>query len=135
MKLYHGSPFDLEIIEPRKGNGFEEFENLTGVFLARTFLHAALYAIGKNLGGKTKFGVSEDKLVIVGNYEVGDGYVYEVEVENPLEGCRGQYLSKCEVKPIKKTKVSPEDFQEHIVQVDSVENLFDKLGIQISKPL
>jgi len=64
MILYHGSPYDINILIPVKGNGRNSFENLKAVFLTKTFLHASLYAIGKTLKGKTTFGISENKLVI-----------------------------------------------------------------------
>jgi|TARA_B100002003_G_C13692495_1_gene348890 hypothetical protein len=56
MKLYHGSPKDLDILEPQKAKGMYHFENIVGVFLTKTPLHASLYAIGKTLKGKTAFG-------------------------------------------------------------------------------
>ena len=106
MKLYHGSSQNLDVIKPQKAKGMNEFENITGVFLTKTFLHAALYAIGKTLKGKTAFGVSKNKLVILGNLKPKAGYVYEVKVKNPIKGHREQYASREELKPTKKTKVS-----------------------------
>ena len=67
MKLYHGSPKSLKILKPQKAKGINEFENIKGVFLTKTFLHASLYAIGKTLKGKTAFSVSKNKLIILGN--------------------------------------------------------------------
>ena len=78
MKLYNGSSQNLEVLKPQKG--MNDFENMTNVFLVKTFLHASLYAIGK-----TTFGVSRNRLVILGNLRLKAGYVYKVEVRNPIK--------------------------------------------------
>lgn len=127
MKLYHGSPQNFDVLKPQKAKGMNEFENITGVFLTKTFLHASLYAIGKTLKGKTAFGVAENKLVILGNLKPKAGYVYEVEVKNPIKGHRGQYASEGELKPIKKTKVFPKDYEQYFIRVKSKEEILQKL--------
>lgn len=127
MKFYHGSPKNIDVLKPEKAIGVNEFENITGVFLTDDFFHAALYAIGKTLKGKTTFGVSENKLVILGDLEPKAGYVYEVEVENPIIGNRGQYAYEGELKPIKKTKVYPKDYKEQITQVKNKKDLLKTL--------
>jgi len=127
MKLYHGSSQSLNTLKPKKARGLNEFENVTGVFLTKTFRHASLYAIGKTLKKKTAFGVSENKLVILGNLKPKEGYVYEVEVKNPIKGNRGQYVSMEELKPIKKTKVFPKDYEQYFIMVKSKEEILDKL--------
>ena len=65
MILYHGSPHDLNILKPTTAKGLTDFEDLTAIHLTKTFLHAALYAIGKTLNGKTGFTVKEDQLIII----------------------------------------------------------------------
>lgn len=127
MKLYHGSPQNLDVLKPQKTRGMNDFENITAVFLTKTFLHAALYVIGKTLKGKTAFGVSESKLVISGNLKPKAGYVYEVEVKNPIKGHRGQYASKEELEPIKKTKVFPKDYERYIIRVKNKEDIIKEL--------
>lgn len=127
MKLYHGSPNNLTVLKPQNAKGMNEFENITGVFLTDDFFHAALYAMGKTLKGKTVFGVSEKKLVILGNLEPKEGYVYEVEVENAIKGHRGQYGYEKELKPIKKTKVYPNDYKQYILRVKNKEELMESL--------
>mgnify|MGYP000716508423 CR=1 FL=1 len=57
---------------------------MTAVYLTDDFLHSALYAIGKTLKGKTSFVVLEDKIIIVGDFLPGIGYVYKVSLENPI---------------------------------------------------
>ncbi|MBU4308522.1 MAG: hypothetical protein KJ566_01890 [Nanoarchaeota archaeon] len=127
MKLYHGSPQNFNILKPQKARGINEFENITGVFLTKTFLHASLYAIGKTLKGKTAFGVSKNKLVILGNLNPKAGYVYEVKVKNPIKGHLGQYASEEELKPIKKTKVFPKDYEQYFIRVKSKEEILKNL--------
>ena len=127
MKLYHGSPQNLDVLKPQKAKGMDEFENITGVFLTKTFLPASLYAIGKTLKGKTAFGVSKNKLVILGNLKPKAGYVYEVEVKNPLKRHREQYACEEELKPIKKTKVFPKDYRQYFVRVKNKEEILKQL--------
>lgn len=127
MKLYHGSPKSLDILRPQKAKGMSDFEDITGVFLTKTFLHAALYVIGKTLKGKTAFGVSEKKLVILGNLKPKPGYVYEIEVKKPIKGHHGQYACENELKPIKKTKIYPRDYEKHIVRVKSKDEIIKEL--------
>jgi hypothetical protein len=127
MKLYHGSPQDLDILKPQQAKGMNEFENLNCVFLTKTFIHAALYALGKTLKGKTAFGVSEDKLVILGNLQPGGGYVYEVEIKDPRKGPHGQYASTEELKPISKQIVFPKDYEKFIVRVKGKDELLNAL--------
>jgi hypothetical protein len=61
------------------------------------------------------------------------GYVYEVEVSNPMKGHRGQYAYKKELKPTKKTKVYPKDYAKYIVRVKSKDKLMELLRAK-SKP-
>lgn len=127
MKLYHGSPQNLDILKPQKAKGMDDFENKTCVFLTKTFLHAALYAIGKTPKGKTLFGVSEDKLAILGDSKPKSGYVYGIDVQKPIRGHHGQYASEEEIRPIKKTRVYPKDYARYIVRVKSKEELMETL--------
>lgn len=127
MKLYHGSPQNFNVLRPQKAKGMNKFENITGVFLTKTFLHASLYAIGKTLKGKTVFGVSENRLVILGNLKPKTGYVYEVEIKNPIEGNGEQYAFDRELKPIKKTKVFPKDYEQYFIRVKNKEEVLKEL--------
>jgi hypothetical protein len=129
MRLYHGSSKVLDVLKPQKAKGISEFENIKGVFLTKTFLHAALYAIGKGLKGKTIFGVSENKLIMVGGLRLKHGFVYEVNVKNPIKGQRGQYVSKGEVQPLTRIKVYPRDYAENIIRVKDKKGLLEFLRI------
>lgn len=130
MRLYHGSPQNLKVLKPQKAEGMNEFENIRAVFLTKIFLHAALYAIGKTLKGKTAFGISKDKLVILGNFKPKPGYVYEVEVKRPIKGHGGQYAFKGELRPIKKIKVFPKDYKKYFIRVKNKEEIYKQLKIK-----
>jgi len=130
MKLYHGSPRALKVLKPQKAKGMNKFENKPGVFLTKTFLHAALYAIGKTLKGKAVFGVSSTKLVILGKSKPKSGYVYEVNVKSQIKGPRGQYASRGELRPIKRTKVFPRDYRKNIIWVKTKKELIRNLRVK-----
>ena len=129
MRLFHGSPLDLSVLKPSRARGLSEFEGLEAVFLTGTFLQAALYAIGKGLKGRASFGVSETKLVVLGGFELKPGFVYEVEVDEKevIEGEHGQYACLSELVPLKKTRVFPGDYVEHVVRVSSKKQLIKEL--------
>jgi len=133
MKLYHGSPKDLDTLKPQVAKGLTDFENMKAVFLTDDFIHAALYAIGKTLKGKTCFGVMPRSLVIVGDLIPGNAFVYEVEIEKPLKGERGQYAFKEEISPKNKTKVFIKDYQNYILRVNNREELLKKLRVSKNK--
>ena len=125
--LYHGSPMKLKIIKAKPGKGIIQGENRTGVFLTETFEHAALYAIAKNLKGKTQFAVMEDRVIIVGeDYVPGNGYVYTCLVPGAEEIGMGQWIypeniSENQIKNV--DKVLYEDYKDNIEYVDSKEEL------------
>lgn len=128
MKLYHGSPKSLTILKPKKAKGLTSFEDRRAIFLTKTFLHSALYAISKSLKGKTQFGVSPNRLVIVGNHQPSPGYVYELEIQHAIKGLHEQYAIEQQATPIKKTKVYPKDYQKHITYVISEHEILDNLS-------
>ena len=116
MKLYHGSPKKLDVLVPSKARGISKFENQKAIFLVKTFRHAALYAIGKTLKGKTSFAISKNKLLIAGEKKPKKGFVYKVDVK-AKKGQRGQYSY---YKPIKKFviyEVFPRDYEKSIAYV------------------
>lgn len=129
MKYYHGSPQNLTVLKPQKGKGRNSFENQIAVFLTKDFLHAALYAIGKTLKGKTPFAVSNKKLIIVGRLKPSSGYVYEVDVSGVIKGPNNQFAYKKEIKPTRKTKVHPKDYQKNIIYVKDMKELMKTLNI------
>ncbi|MEM4152525.1 MAG: hypothetical protein QXK80_00160 [Candidatus Pacearchaeota archaeon] len=128
MKLYHGSPKKLKFLNPRQGKVLSEFENQKAVFLCKTFKHAALYAIGKTLKGKTVFAVTPNRLLIVGNKKPGKGYVYEVNVK-ANKGPRQQYSYKKQIRKFKIYKVDPKNYKKYIRYIANKKELLKILKI------
>ena len=122
MRLYHGSPKKLKILKPSIAKGLTKFENQKAVFLCKTFVHAALYAIGKTLKGKTSFALTPRKLIIVGEKMPSTGYVYEVDVE-ATKGRRGQFAYGKSINNFRVERVNPKDYNKNIVYVKDVEEL------------
>ena len=126
MKLYHGSPKKLKVLKPIQAKGINEFENQKAIFLCKTFDHAVLYAIGKNLKGKNVFLVKPNKLVIVGSPKLSFGYVYEVNV-SANKGSREQYCYNKEIRDFKIDKVYPKNYLDKIIFVKTKEELLKYL--------
>lgn len=123
MKLYHGSPKKFSVLKPKQAKGIFDFENKNAIYCVSTFLYVSLYVIGKSLKGKTLFVVMEDKLVILGDFFPQEGYVYEVESKNFVIGPGDQYAVLEEVKPIKVTKVKPDEYKDNVVWVKTKKEL------------
>ncbi len=126
MKLYHGSPKKLTIIKPSKAKGLTEFENQKTIFLCKTLNHAALYAIGKTLKGKTSFAVTPKKLIILGEEKPKSGYVYEVNVD-AKKGERDQYSYNKQIKNFNITRINPKDYEKQTTYVKNINKLKEKL--------
>jgi hypothetical protein len=122
MKLYHGSPKKLKIIKPTQAKGLTKFENQKAIFLCKTFNHAALYAIGKTLKGRTQFAVTPSKLIIVGNQKPKSGYVYELNV-GAKKGAGEQYSYEKEIRDFGMRKVLLKDYEKHITHVEDISKL------------
>lgn len=129
MKLYHGSTKKLKVIQPNSAKGLTKFENQKAIFLTKTFLHAALYAIGKTLKGKAIFAITPRRLIIVGNKKPSSGYVYQVDV-NAKKGERQQYSYNKEILNFKIKKVNPKDYTKNISYVKDEKELSKRLGIK-----
>ncbi len=135
MKLYHGSPKKLRVIKPNKrAEGIVEFESNRGIFLTDSKKLASLYALGKTLKGKTRFGYVRNKLIIVGDYKPKLGYVYEVNVK-AKKFQRAQYVYDKEIKKFKTYKVNPKDFEKDIIYVGSEKELFNLVKKDIKRTL
>ena len=127
MRLYHGSPKLFETIIPQKARGSSVYQNQEAIFLTREFTRAVLYAIGKNLKGITGFCVRRDKLIILGDYKLADGYVYEFDISEK-ELVKGEntdeYSINKEITPVKTYKILAKDYIDYIIRVDTKEELF-----------
>ncbi len=126
MKLYHGSPKKLKVLEPKQSKGLTKFENQKAIFLCKTFKHAALYAIGKTLKGKTSFALTPKNLIIVGKKKLRPGYVYEVNIK-AKKGERGQFSYNKKIKKFKISKVTAKDYEKKIIYVKDKEELIKNL--------
>jgi hypothetical protein len=126
MKLFHGSPKKLKVLRPVLAKGIEGFENQKGVFLCKTFLHAALYAVGKTLKGKTIFAVMPKRLIIVGDFKPESGYVYSVDVK-AKKGPREQFIFNGDISDFEVFKVEPKDYNKNIVYVENLNELKEML--------
>jgi len=131
MKLYHGSPQKLDSLEPRPAKGINDFQNQKAIFCGDNFEIAALFAIGKQLKRITSFGVNK-KLVIVGNYELNPGYVYEFETNN-FKKHKKEYAVFEKITKMKTCVVKPEDYKDKIFFIDNKDKLYKSLGIKPPK--
>jgi len=122
MKLYHGSPRNLKILKPQLAKGDDEFENQRAIYLTKSKIQAALYALGKTLKNKTCFALPPNQLVIVGKSIPSKGYVYEVDVD-ANKGIWDQYSYPKEISNFKKIKVSPKDYERYIWHVKTKEEM------------
>ena len=98
------------------------------VFLCKTFTHAALYALGKTLKGKTTFAVTPRRLLIVGNFDPTSGYVYLVDVR-AIEGPRNQYAYPKKIMEFTLKKVFLKTYLKNIKRFESVAHLKSYLKI------
>jgi len=122
MKLYHGSPKKLKTIKPTQAKGLTKFENQKAIFLCKNFNHAALYAISKSLKGRVVFAVTPQKLIIVGDGKIRDGYVYEVNII-AKKGERGQFSFNHDIKDFTVKKVFSKDYLDKVVHVKDFNEL------------
>lgn len=113
--FYHGSPFLSKELQPRLARGEGEFQNQEAVYLTDIFEHAAIYAIGKTLKGKTWFAITPDTIYVAGKeHKLDIGYVYSVVPKTYIIGEKHQFYTKETLLPMKVTKVFPEHYSKHI---------------------
>jgi hypothetical protein len=123
MQLFHGSPYKLNKIIPNQAKGINDFESQPAVYLTDSKLLAKLYAVSKHLKGKTKFAVFPFKIIIVGNFDISDGYVYEVNVDNAERHENHQFSYFGEIKSISNVyKINKHDMQKYVYHVDNEED-------------
>ena len=114
-EFYHGSPFLNKILQPQLARGQGDFQNQTAIYLTDIFGHAAIYAIGKTLKGKTHFAITPDTIYIAGEEFVPDvGYVYSVIPKTFVVGEKHQFFTKNPLIPMKVTKVYPGNYSKNI---------------------
>lgn len=121
--FYHGSPLKLEKLTPYQAKGHNDFENLNAVFMTDIFDHAAIYAIGKTLKGKTWFMITPTDIYILGdeNISLGKGYVYYLKPNSIIKGPEHQFASLEILKPLKIIEVFPQDYKNNIHYIKTKE--------------
>lgn len=131
--LYHGSPFKLSSIKINQSKGMVDFENKRAVYLTDDYLLACLYACSKHLKGKTKFAVFPYKIIIVGDFDISDGYVYEVDIDNAVECDRRQWTCDNEISTISKiikiNKNKISKYVKHVSNHDELNEFISKIQI------
>lgn len=124
--LYHGTPNKIDIINPIQAKGQREFENKNAIYLTDDKLLASLYAVSKHLKGQTTFSIfPSHKIVIVGDYNISDGYVYEVELIGAIEYDDKQWTYDKPIKDFKNIyKISKNDMDKYVIHVQNKEELY-----------
>ena len=121
LRLYHGSPHDLETLEPRQPNKGTWGEH--GLYGTPNQLVAALYAIARN-DSKGSWGVlPEGRLIAKSKKQLNpEGYVYEYDSDDyipPPEDDPGiGYASQSIPKILSKEKVYLDNLRDSITRVD-----------------
>ena len=121
LRLYHGSPENLEALEPRQPNKGRWGE--PGIYSSQDELVAALYAIARN-NSKGRWGVLPDgRLIAKSERELNpEGYVYEFETDKyiePPEDDPGIGYAVTEAPTsFSKKKVKAEDLLDRVIRED-----------------
>jgi 8-oxo-dGTP pyrophosphatase MutT (NUDIX family) len=121
LRLYHGSPLDLETLEPRQPNKGKWGDY--GVYGTPNQLVAALYAIARN-DSKGSWGILPDgRLIAKSKKDLNpEGYVYEYDSDDyitPPEDDLGiGYASQSSPEILSKEKVYLDNLRDSITRVD-----------------
>jgi adenylate kinase family enzyme/8-oxo-dGTP pyrophosphatase MutT (NUDIX family) len=134
IRLFHGSPHDVDYIEPREPSRPGNFPGgYTGVYTHPTLEAAAMYALARDKENtRRKWGVTASgKLVALPEMPINDeGYVYEYETDNYIPPPDTQkalgYAILGNPEPIAKHKVLSKDFIDRVVRAKSRESFMDE---------
>jgi hypothetical protein len=134
IRLFHGSPHDVDYIEPREPSRPGNFPGgHTGVYTHPTLEAAAMYALARDKENtRRKWGVTASgKLVALPEMPINDeGYVYEYETDNYIPPPDTQkalgYAILGNPKPIAKHKVLSKDFLDRVIRAKSRESFMDE---------
>jgi 8-oxo-dGTP pyrophosphatase MutT (NUDIX family) len=134
IRLFHGSPHDVDYIEPREPSRPGNFPGgYTGVYTHPTLEAAAMYALARDKENtRRKWGVTASgKLVALPEMPINDeGYVYEYETDNYIPPPDTQkalgYAILGNPKPIAKHKVLSKDFLDRVIRAKSRESFMDE---------
>ncbi len=134
LRLFHGSPHDVEYIEPRVPSRPGDFPGgYTGVYTHPTLEAAAMYALARDKENtRRKWGVTASgKLMALPEMPINDeGYVYEYESDNYIPPPDTQkaigYALLGNQKPIAKHKVLSKDLLDRVIRAKSRETFTDE---------
>lgn len=128
LRLYHGSPHDLETLEPRQPNKGAWGES--GLYGSPNQLVAALYAIARN-DSRGSWGILPDgRLIAKSKKELNpEGYVYAYDSDDyipPPEDDPGiGYASQSSPEILSKEKVYLDELRDSITRVDDREKFLE----------
>ena len=125
--LFHGSPYEIDILEPRKSNDSENKENEDhAIFLTSWFINAAAYAVRnklKEINEYYDFSMNNNGELPAMNFQVENlpddlyGYVYvfdkTVDMIKDNYEYTTQYRCYHELRPIDVVKVYYKDFADY----------------------
>ena len=125
--LFHGSPFEIDILEPRKSEDAENIENVDeAIFLTSWFINAVAYAFRdklKMVNEHWDFAMNNSGEIPAMTFEVENlpndlyGYVYVFEKSDDIikdnHNNTTQYRCYHNLKPIDVVKVYYEDYKEY----------------------
>lgn len=121
LRLYHGSPENLEALEPRQPNKGRWGE--PGIYTSKDEIVAALYAIARN-NSKGRWGILPDgRLIAKSERELNpEGYVYEFESDKyippPADDPGIGYAVTETPTLLGKKKVKAEDLLDRVIRED-----------------
>ncbi len=134
--FYHGSPFDVEHIEPRVPRKSGDFPGgHTGVYTHPSLQAAAMYALARDKENtRRNWGVTASgKLLALKDMPLNDkGYVYEYESDNyiaPPDTHKAiGYALQGNPKPIRKHIVNLKDYENAVVRASAKENFMNEFN-------
>ena len=134
IRLFHGSPHDVEYIGPRVPSRPGNFTGgYTGVYTHPTLEAAAMYALARDKENtRKKWGVTASgKLMALPEMPINDeGYVYEYESYNYIPPPDTQkaigYALLGNQKPIAKHKVLSKDLLDRVIRAKSRETFMEE---------
>jgi len=137
MKLYHGSPLHLTLIEPKTPRGNDQFNTQTGVYLTDNIIEATLYSLARDVKRLNKSWAIKYKndtpYLILRNdkwpskYQLNEiGYLHIIDIndyeQSPYN--KHEYIVKHCVKPSEIIKITKQ-LEQYIIYIskDEFENL------------
>ncbi len=125
--LYHGSPFKLNILEPRTPRGDNEFNTQTGVYLSSNRMEAMLYSLARDKERNNKgWGLKGGKLYLVEEHWVGPtkkyslndiGYLHIIQTDKAEQNPYNpeEFIVKSSISPVKIEEITYEMVKENVI--------------------